>query len=208
MGKQNSGWRKSFQRTGKRMTMQKLRIGFTTAGLVLASAMLCMPKAHAGDTVCSGSLGAVTIDGSVAVPDGRTCTLKGTRVKGNIFVYTGATLSANRVRVDGNIQSEGARAVYVNPGSIVGGNIQIKQGRAARIDQVRIGGDLQLFQNRDALRAVRNEVDGNLQADENTGGLTISYNSIDGALQCKQNRPAPRGTGNVAGDKEGQCAWL
>jgi hypothetical protein len=179
-----------------------------TAVPLLAVVLFGVSNAYAGDTVCTGSLGAVTIDGSVAVPDGRTCTLKGTRVKGNVFVYTGATLSANRVRVNGNIQAEGARAVYVNPGSVVGGSIQIKQGREARIDQVRIGGDLQFFHNRDALRSVRNEVDGNLQADENTGGLTISYNTIEGALQCKQNRPAPRGTGNVAGDKEDQCAKL
>ena len=109
-----------------------------SGGLGLVSALSGLPIAHAGDTVCAGTLGAVTIDGSVAVPDGRSCTLKGTRVKGNVFVYTGATLSAkNGVRVNGNIQTEGARAVYVNHGSVVGGNIQIKQGRTARIDQVR-----------------------------------------------------------------------
>jgi hypothetical protein len=197
-----------FLRKEGRITMKKVRISFTVAGLGLVSALSGLPIAHAGDTVCAGTLGAVTIDGSVAVPDGRTCTLKGTRVKGNVFVYTGATLSANRVRVNGNIQAEGARAVYVNPGSVVGGNIQIKQGRAARIDQVRIGGDLQFDENRGALSALRNEVDGNLQAVKNTGGLTISYNVIEGALQCKENNPPPRGRDNVAGDKEGQCAKL
>jgi len=191
----------------RRTTMKKLPIS-TVAGFALVFTLNGVPTAYAGDTVCVGTLGAVTIDGSVAVPDGRTCTLKGTRVKGNVFVYTGATLSANRVRVDGNIQAEGARAVYVNPGSVVGGNVQIKQGREARIDQVRIGGDLQFDENRGALSALRNEVDGNLQAVKNTGGLTISYNVIEEALQCKENNPPPRGTGNVAGDKEDQCARL
>lgn len=60
-----------------------------------------------------------------------------------------------------NIQTEGAPAVYVNRGSVVGDNIQIKQGRTARIDQAQIGGDLQFFENRGDLSGLRNEVDGN-----------------------------------------------
>jgi hypothetical protein len=51
-------------------------------------------------------------------------------------------------------------------------------------------------------------VGGNLQADENTGGLRISFNVIAENLQCKQNNPPPTGSGNTAGDKEGQCAGL
>lgn len=188
--------------------MKKTKFGSTAASMVLASALFAVAGAYAGDTVCEGVLGPVTIDGSVIVPDNKSCTLRGTIVKGNVLVYTGATLSANRVAVDGNIQAEGARTVNVNPGSSVGGSVQIKQGGSARVEQVRIKGDLQLFQNRNALRAIGNEIDGGLQAESNTGGLTISYNSINGALQCKQNFPAPTGTGNTASIKQDQCAKL
>jgi hypothetical protein len=163
--------------------------------------------ALADDFVCTRTVGAVTLD-NVVVPDGRSCTLNGTRVEGNIKVLTGATLSASGVRVDGNIQAEGARAVYVNPGSFVGGSVQIVQGGAARVDRVTIEGDLQFFENRKALRATRNRIDGNLQAVSNTGGLYIAQNLIEGSLQCKQNTPPPRGGGNIAGDKEDQCARL
>jgi hypothetical protein len=159
------------------------------------------------DFVCTEVVGAITVD-NVVVPDGRTCTLNGTRVEGNVFVLTRATLSASDVRVDGNIQTEGARAVYVNPGSIVGGNIQIKQGGSARINRVEINGDLQLFQNRGALRATRNIVGGNMQVFQNTGGVTLLNNEIAENLQCKENSPPPTGGGNIAGDKEDQCAGL
>jgi hypothetical protein len=184
--------------------MRGMRIA---AMLSLVPLLGAAPVAFADDTICTGTIGAVTVD-NVVVPDKRSCTLNGTRVEGNIFVHTRSTLTAYRVLVDGNIQAEGARAVYVNPGSFVGGSIQIVQGGAARIDRVTIEGDLQFFDNDGALRATRNRIGGNLQAVENTGGLHIANNLIEGSLQCKQNVPPPTGGGNMAGDKEDQCANL
>jgi hypothetical protein len=162
---------------------------------------------RADDTVCTGTLGAVTVD-NLIVPQNRSCTLNATRVKGSIFVYTGATLSASAVRVVGDIQAEGASAVYVNPRSVIGGNVQIKQGRSARIDNATIDGDLQLEQNSRSLRVTRNNIGGNLQAFQNTGGVFISRNQIAENLQCKENEPPPTGGGNIAGDKEDQCTAL
>jgi hypothetical protein len=161
----------------------------------------------ADDFVCTGTVGDITVD-NLVVPDGRTCTLNGTRVKGNLFVYNKAILSASAVDVDGNIQAEGAKAVYVNPGSVVGGNIQIKQGGKATIDRVTIDGDLQLEQNKRKLVAKKNKVGGNMQVFQNTGGVKILNNIIQENLQCKENNPAPTGGGNRAGDKEDQCANL
>jgi hypothetical protein len=93
-------------------------------------------------------------------------------------------------------------------GSIVGGNIQIKQGGSARIHRVDILGDMQLESNRGAVRATENEVGGNMQVFQNTGGVTLLRNVIAENLQCKENSPPPTGGGNVAGDKEDQCANL
>ena len=187
--------------------MKQVRAMFIVAGVTGLASLSGMSIALADDTVCIGRLGAITVD-NVVVPDGKRCTLRGTRVEGNVFVYTNATLNASRVRVDGNIQAEGAAAVYVNPGSVVGGNIQIKQGGAARIKEVRIDGDLQFEENNRALRAIDNQIGGNLQAWKNTGGLTIAYNVIAENLQCKENTPPPQGRDNVAGDKEDQCRNL
>jgi hypothetical protein len=47
----------------------------------------------------------VKIKGMVVVPDGRTCLLLDTHVKGNVFAYTDVTFTANRARVTGNIQT-------------------------------------------------------------------------------------------------------
>jgi hypothetical protein len=175
--------------------------------LSLALSLGAVPVASAETTVCTQTIGAVTVD-NVVIPNGGWCRLNGTRVEGNIVVLTDSTLIASGVHVDGNIQAEGARAVLVSPGSFVGGNIQIVQGRTARIDRVTIDGDLQLFSNRGGLRATRNRIGGNLQADDNTGGLQILGNLIESSLQCKQNTPSPIGGGNQAGDKENQCAHL
>jgi hypothetical protein len=157
---------------------------------------------------CTGVIGRVTLD-NLRVPAGASCTLDRTRLKGSIVVETGATLQATRIRVNGNIQAEGARAVHVSRGSVIGGSIQIKQGYSAVIDSSWVNADIQFDGNAAALSATRNDVGGNVQVFGNEGGVTLSGNTIDGNLQCKENRPPPTGGGNVVhGTKEDQCRRL
>jgi len=165
-----------------------------------------VPLARADDTLCRGTLGAVSVD-NLKVPDKATCTLNGTQVRGNIIVGTGATLRAKGVAVDGNLQAEGARSVTVTSGS-VGGSVQIKQGGSASLSGVRIKADLQLESNRGKLTISKSRIGSNLQAFQNTGGLKLTNNWIAQNMQCKENNPPPTGGGNTAGDKEDQCAGL
>jgi hypothetical protein len=183
------------------------RIALLVATLALAVLAFAGP-AYAEERTCRGSLGAITVD-NLRVPQGATCTLNGTYVKGTIKVEADATLRASNVRVVGNVQAENAAQVEVLSGSRVGGSIQIKQGGGARIDSVRINGDLQFDANRRSLTANKNWIGGNLQAFQNSGGVSITSNTIDGNLQCKENRPAPTGGGNIVkGNKEDQCSRL
>ena len=185
---------------------------FVMGSVALLLALLCLMTgaqvALAEETTCRGSLGRVTVD-NLRVPDGATCTLNGTHVKGTLKVGSNATLRASGILVIGNIQAENAASVTVTANSQVGGSVQIKQGGAAQIKATRIQGDLQFDANRYALTAANNVIGGNLQAFQNTGGVTISKNTIDGNLQCKENRPAPKGGDNIVkGSKEDQCARL
>jgi hypothetical protein len=164
--------------------------------------------AWAEETVCRGTIGATTVD-NLRVPDGATCTLNGTHVKGTVKVEGGARLKALGVRVIGNVQAENARKVVVRDRSKVGGSVQIVQGDIARIVRNRITGDILFDEQAGALKANRNKIGGNLQAFKNTGGLAINGNRIDGNLQCKENDPAPTGGSNIVqGNKEDQCAGL
>ena len=164
--------------------------------------------AFAEERVCRGTLGAVTVD-NLRVPQGRSCTLNRTYVKGTIKVEANATLRAYGVRVIGNVQAENAASVYVLSSSRVGGSIQIVQGGDARVNNSRVNGDILFDSQEGPLRAKGNYVGGNLQAFQNRGGIVISSNRIDGNLQCKENYPRPTGSGNIVqGSKEDQCARL
>ena len=181
-----------------------------TAMLVGALLLALVPAqvAHAEERTCRGFLGAITVD-NVRVPQGATCTMQGTYVKGTVKVERRATLSANDVHVIGNVQAEGARSVTVRNGSFVGGSVQIVQGGGALVGSSRINGDILFDENRAKLTTRSNRIGGNLQAFQNTGGVVISRNVIDGNLQCKENRPAPTGGGNIVhGNKEDQCRRL
>ena len=173
----------------------------TTAGVATAG------PAMAEERTCRGSIGAVTLD-NLRVPQGATCALNGTRLKGTIKVERGATLKAATVRVNGNVQAEGARSVTVLDPR-VGGSIQLVQGGAANIRRNTVIADILFDDNSGALAGVRNMIGGNLQAFQNTGGVTVSINRIDGNLQCKENSPRPTGGDNVVqGNKEDQCRAL
>jgi hypothetical protein len=177
--------------------------------IIAAAAVAALPAtALAEERTCRGAIGAATVD-NLRVPDGATCTLDRTRVKGTIKVETGAKLVARGVRVMGNVQAENAARVVVRGSSRVGGSIQVKQGGGALVADTRVTGDVQYDANDRRVRIVRSRVNGNVQIVGNQGGVEVSANVIDENLQCKENAPAPTGGGNrVGNNKEDQCARL
>jgi hypothetical protein len=164
----------------------RTKLGLMVVALSLTTAITAAP-ASAEERTCRGALGAVTVD-NLRVPQGATCILRGTRVKGTVKVGRRATLKATGLRVVGNVQAEGAARVNV-ASSRIGGSVQIVQGHASTLHRNFVIGDVQYFENRGLISVTRNRVNGN--------------------LQCKENRQRPAGGGNVVqGNKEDQCARL
>jgi hypothetical protein len=160
----------------------------------------------AEERTCRSELGGTTVD-NLRVPDGATCTLNRTHVKGTIKVGSRATLYARAVRVVGNVQAENARLISVTQASRIGGSVQIKQSGSAAVLNSTVQGDIQYEANSNSLRANGNNVEGNVQIVGNQGRAEIYRNVIDGNLQCNENRPRPTGGGNkVRGSKEDQCS--
>jgi hypothetical protein len=186
-------------------TVRRLALAATVAA---ASVAVIPTPAAAEERVCRGALGRVTVD-NLRVPQGATCRLDGTQIRGNIVVERSATLSARTIRVVGNIQAEGASQVDIGVLSSVGGSVQLERGGGATVTQTRINGDLELEDHSRAVAARSNVVGGNLYAERNRGGVQITENRVDGNLDCELNSPAPRGFGNtVRGTMEDQCRRL
>lgn len=185
---------------------QKLSRAF---GALTLSALLLIVAAPASvfaeERTCRGTIGATTVD-NLRVPDGATCILNGTKVKGTIKVETGAVLKAYDVRVIGNVQGEDAKKVVVRDNSYIGGSFQVVQSRVAKVLDSRIVGDILIDDNRGLNVIRRNVVGEDVQAFQNSGGVEIFGNRIDGNLQCKANSPRPVGNNNVVGGvKQDQC---
>ena len=182
-----------------------------TLAILVAATVAAMAVPHvavAEEKICRGTIGAKTLD-NVKVPQGATCTLKGTRVKGTIKVNREARLEAIKVNVIGNVQGENARNVIVRNNSHVGGNVQVVQGKKAKVASSKVNGDILYDEQSGEVILRSNTVGGNVQAFQNTGGVRIRGNLIDGNLQCKENKPAPTGGNNkVNGNKEDQCKKL
>jgi hypothetical protein len=162
------------------------KLAIAAVAVLLVAAFTAGP-AMAEERKCRGTINAVTVD-NLRVPQGATCTLKGTKVKGTVKVGRGATLNAKGIRVIGNVQAEGAAKVSVTS-SKVGGSVQIVQGKSSKLKSNSVKGDVQYFENR--------------------GAISITGNRIDGNLQCKENSRGPAGGSNIVqGNKEDQCAGL
>ena len=135
--------------------IRKVTTMAAAAGTLMLPMLLAAP-AQAEERTCRGTIGAVTLD-NVRVPEGATCTLDGTRVKGTIKVENRATVRVFQARVVGNVQSEDARRVVIR-GSSVGGSIQHVQGGSAAIRNNRITGDVQMFSNDGAIAINGNRI--------------------------------------------------
>lgn len=160
----------------------------------------------ADDRICRGTIGARTIDDNVRVPQGATCTLNGTYVKGDVKAFKGARVELNNARVDGNVQTIRARRTIVRNRTVVDGNVQAKYGGSHVVKFSRVKGDVQYEFTRGIGRVRRTTVDGNVQIYKSPGGFGVWYNRIDGDLQCFENGTPRRGDGNrVQGNKQGQC---
>lgn len=150
----------------------------------------------------------VHIDGNVQAEDAaRVHTRAGTFVGGDIQVKRGG-VRVEDTTIDGNLQVEEGAASLEAAHATIGGDLQLKKAGSGVIRASRIGGNVQLEENGGSLSASDNEVGADFQVVQNRGGVTLVENRIHQALQCQENRPAPTGGGNVAGEKEGQCVSL
>jgi hypothetical protein len=93
-------------------------------------------------------------------------------------------------------------------GNTIGGNLIVEKalGTTATIRGNTVGGSLQVQKGRNNV-IWNNNVRQNLQYFENNLGSIIG-NIIGESLQCEDNAPPPTGGGNVAQQKDGQCAAL
>lgn len=147
----------------------------------------------ADERTCRGTIGAATVDG-LRVPQGATCTLQGTTVKGTIASASWATSRARMPR----------RSSWPRVPAWAAASRSSRANR--RRSSSRVIGDIQFDDNGSKNVARRNLVGGSVQAFQNDGGVAIFGNRIDGNLQCKENSPRPTGGGNiVGGNKEDQC---
>jgi hypothetical protein len=98
--------------------------------------------------------------------------------------------------------------------SIFGENVKFEKNAGEMlIHENEIGGELQIFENNLVPRFqigqfTENQVGGNMQIFKNQGPSEVSGNIVGENLQCKENVPPPIGGGNVAEQKEDQCAAL
>ena len=122
---------------------------------------------------------------------------------------SGATLIGSELRVDGDIEGDEADELRLTR-SWIGGDVEFEKGGPVTILESHVAGKVELEENRGRIDLRDNTVEDDVKLEKNRGGpFTLFRNEIDGKLECKGNTPAPTGSGNEVGEKEGgQCREL
>ena len=187
--------------------MHKVVKTLAAGALALSVVALGPSPAFANDLTCTGTISNRSVDGSVIVPNGASCTLNNVYVDGDVKSYSRSNVTINSGTVKGNVQAERSNAVVVN-GTRVDGSVQSKYHTSTRVTGATVDGNIQLEEA--GLNVVeRNRVNGDIQLFKNTQSQRIFDNRVDGNLQCKENRHDVSGWGNIVrGNAEDQCRNL
>jgi len=147
------------------------------------------------------------VAGDLDIPMSTRCVLANVRVLGHVRVREAASLVASGLTVHGNVEANSSQDLSL-ASSWVAGEIRSEKGRTVTIRNSWIGGKVELADNRGAITAAGNTIGGTLKLEDNRSGpFTVVQNTSE-KLECKDNQPAPIGSGNVAGEKTGQCVGL
>jgi hypothetical protein len=205
-----------------------------TAASFLSFTSTVTAVTSAGETMCTTTLGPVTVRGNLVVPAGAFCRLNGTHVTGNVTVESGSHLGTPAgPTIDGNVDIEPGGDAVLRLATVVRGNYRCNQCNFADLhdstvrgnyqdngltegvflDGSTIGGNLEIRNSLGGgfgFDVHGNSVGGNFLFEGNSGDPSsdISTNTIKGNLECQGNTPPPTGAGNSAKQKLGQCAAL
>jgi hypothetical protein len=183
------------------------------------------------------SMGGANVHGNVQVTSGSTASASSSTIGGdyqcdgclsqNLFLsvlggnfqvagaddhaFIVASIVAGDVEI---VESVSAASFFSIDETLIGGNVKFEKNAGSTvIHENMIGGELQIFEN-DVVgefqngQFTENQVAGNMQLFKNQGPSEVSGNIVAKNLQCKENVPPPVGGGNVAEQKEDQCAAL
>jgi hypothetical protein len=161
-----------------------------------------------------------TVRGSVKCENCDALDLFASVVGGNVQSKNSAAGSRiDTMEIGGDVQFEGTGQFLDVVNSTVGGDVQIGKSLITMLPAVllegmhlgnnEVAGNVQVVETTaSSHEIVSNSVGHDLQFFKNRGPSDISDNTIAGNLQCKENAPPPMGGGNVAKQKEEQCAAL
>lgn len=157
---------------------------------------------RAPDTICTGSIGAITVQGKLVVPANATCTLSSTRILGSIEVGINATLRATRINVAGDTLATQHRLVSITTSSHIEGHTKLSKGGSITITSSSAFGGVEISENtaRPSLTSV-NIANGGLFVEKNRGGATVHSNRVNGNMEVSENSGGVTSVrSNIVGD--------
>ena len=173
----------------------------------------------APNTECTGTIGAVLIEGKIVVPAGATCTLEGTTVTDSIIVGAGSSLNARSVETllpaTVSIQASGAASVVVTgtlpPGELevpeelrtrLLGSVQAVGGGTVTISDTELGGGLQVLDNSGPVLITNSFVEGALQLNKNKGAVSVTDSFLGEGVEISETTGDVTFTANTSDESD------
>ncbi|MCL2429176.1 MAG: tannase/feruloyl esterase family alpha/beta hydrolase, partial [Alphaproteobacteria bacterium] len=182
------------------------------------------PRGRGAETDCAGLIGGgstvTTINGSVIVAEGRSCTLSFVTVTGDVRIGRDATLIvsayAEPSEIGGDVEGRDCGSVLLQGNVTVGGNLRIASCSGTGWNgfqgpDVVIHGSFECRSNAGPCLAWLGTVgeDVHIQSDRAQAASDVSLVSVKGNLNCEGSWPPPtrsHGPSWVDGRSQGPCA--
>jgi len=196
--------------------------GKITGNLVMTGGTLVLNNSTVGGDVhmSAGSLVLTnnsSVQGNLQITGGGTFSISSSHIGGNLQIQNIPVGAAQNqicgATVNGNVQfqNNGTAVLIGSPaclGNTVSGSLQVTTNTAAtEVYGNTVSGNLQVQNNSAATQVDDNKVSSNLQVQNNTASTAVFSNTVKANLQCSGNNSSLiTGGGNIAVQKQGQCA--
>lgn len=111
--------------------------------------------------------------GDVVVPDGGTCTLEDSVVRGNVSVGEHAWFAASGTAIGGRVRARDAVGVFFDLDSLIASGIDARETSQVFVYDSTVGGDVDVTGSSDVVQICGSTIDWDVEVTRSTGGILI-----------------------------------
>ena len=157
------------------------------SGMALVGLLAVASPAAARDdeaVVCDGTAQGLIVNGSLTVPEGGSCTLEDSTVRGDVKVRSDGFFHGSNTNIRGDVKGKRAQTIFLDGGSSVRGDVKGDRTSQVFVFASSVNGEIDVTRADDKVNVCGNTVQGDIEVERS--GRDILVGDPD-AVDCPGN---------------------